>query len=458
MRDRFGGLLAWVGWIGALGALTVAYLPFRDGIDPVYVTLSFLLVVLGGSATGGRALGLALTFIAYFGFHFFFVEAFDSLTMVNARDTFVLAAFLVTSLVASHLVTRARADAAAARARTSEVERLASIGAETLAAGRAEDALRAVIEVIRTTAGVDRGELIPDERAHTRHVQAHELHFPLTAHGQRAGTLVLSHHAEVHLTDAQRRFLTALAHYAALAAERVRLVADAEQAEASRQAEALRASLLAGLSHDLRTPLTTIKAIASRLRGRLPEAAAIEREADRLDRLAGDLVDLSRLNAGAVPIRAEVNAAADLVGAAVQRARDAHAADRLRVVPFDADGSPPVLAMFDFVHALRALSNLVENALKYSPPDSVVDLSVVRDEQTVSFSVADRGPGIAAHEAELVFDAFYRAPGAPMDTGGAGLGLAIARRLAREQDGDVTVTGRPGGGSVFTLTLPAASA
>jgi two-component system sensor histidine kinase KdpD len=448
-------LVPWVGWLGVLVAVVVALLPVRERIERVHVALALLLVVLGGSASGGRAVGLTLTLLAYFAFHYFFIEQFDSLVMGNPLDAMVLVVFLVTSLVASQLVTRARAEAAAARLRTAEVERLASLGAETLAVGRAEDAVRSIREVIRTSLGVDECVIDPVAGAASPGDDPYTLRLPLSVHGTVVGTLRLVHSQPIALGAEQRRFLDALGHYAALAAERVRLIADAERAEAMRQAESLRASLLVGLSHDLRTPLTTIKALANRAASRLPEAAAIEREADRLDRLAGDLVDLSRLNAGALPVRLELNTAADLVGAAVQRADAAHASGRLRVVPFDADDDEPIAGRFDFVHALRALSNLVENAIKYSPPDSVVELAVRRANGAVAFDVSDRGPGIAPAEREQVFEPFYRAPGVPADAGGAGLGLAIARRLAREQGGDVLYAARAGGGSVFTLVLPA---
>jgi two-component system sensor histidine kinase KdpD len=455
MKPRsYVALVPWVGWLGALVALTVAFLPLRERLDRVHVAFAFLLVVLGGSATGGRALGLALTLLAYLGFHYFFIEHFDSLAMGNPFDGIVLVAFLVTSLVASHLVTRARAEALAARHRAAEVERLASLGAETLSAGRAEDALRSVLDVIRASTGVDDCRIV-DAVAGVGAPQAADprtLRIPVTARGHASGTLVLTHHAPIVLTSEQRRFLEALAHYAALAAERVRLVSDAERAEAARKTDALRASLVAGLSHDLRTPLTTIKALANRLNA--PEAASIEREADRLNRLAGDLLDLSRLNAGAMPLRRELNTAADLVGAALQRVDEAHPSARVRVVPFDDENAEPLTGHFDFVQSLRALVNLIENALKYSRGSEAIELRVTRESGKLAFHISDRGPGVAGAERDLVFEPFYRAPGTPVDTGGAGLGLAIARRLAREQGGDVRYEDRQGGGSVFTLTVP----
>lgn len=464
MNGRRGHpLLPWLTWISALGALTLGFVAIRDRIDRVHVALAFLVIVLGGSANGGRRLGRTLAVLAYLAFHFFFIERYDSLVMANPADAIVLVAFLLTALIAERLVTEARSQADAARRRADEVERLANLGAETLSAGRADEAVRTITEVIRASLGVDRCEVLPashpessapadDPSDRTRLV------LPLSVHGHRAGALRLSHSAPIALTAEQRRFLSALSYYAALAVERVRLVAEAERAEVLQQADALRTALVAGLSHDLRTPLTAIKALAHRLHERhVPEAAAIEREADRLNRLASDLLDLSRLNAGAMPLHPELNTAADLVGAALQRLEAASTVGRVKVEPFDEGGSEPLTGRFDFVQSLRSLENLLENALKYAPLDSVVELQVTRQGAAIEFQIADRGPGVALQERERVFEPFYRSPGTPADTGGAGLGLAIARRLAREQGGEVRHLPRDGGGSLFILELPAAS-
>lgn len=459
-----GSLAPWLTWIGTLSALTVGFVAIRGRIDRVHVALAFLLVVLGGSANGGRRLGRTLAVLAYIAFHFFFIERYDSLVMANPTDAIVLIAFLLTALIAERLVTEARSQADAARLRAEEVARLASLGAETLSAGRADEAVRTITEVIRSSLGVDRCEVIaathPDADAPPADPSDRSsLVLPLSVHGHRAGALRLSHRAPIALTAEQRRFLDALSYYAALAVERVRLVAEAERAEVLQQADALRTSLVAGLSHDLRTPLTAIKALAHRLRERhAPEAAAIEREADRLNRLASDLLDLSRLNAGAMPLRPELNTAADLVGAALQRLEAASTAGRVQVEAFDEGGSEPLTGRFDFVQSLRCLENLLENALKYAPVESAVELRVRHVGESLEFRIADRGPGIAASERERVFEPFYRSPGTPADTGGTGLGLAIARRLAREQGGEVRHVPRDGGGSVFILSLPAVRA
>lgn len=242
---------------------------------------------------------------------------------------------------------------------------------------------------------------------------------------------------------------------AQLLARARRSAADAEHAAALREADRLKDALLASVSHDLRTPLTSIKAHAQGLRELGDERAEIiEHEADRLGRLVEDLLDLSRLNAGALPLRIELNAVDDLLGALLQQTEPALGGRAIEVtLPAD---EPLVVGRFDFVQALRVLVNLVENAAKYAPPTEAIAVHVSRRGGLVAIGVADRGPGIPPAEADRIFEPFYRPPGVTPDTAGVGLGLAIARRLARAQEGELAYQPREGGGSLFVLTLPAA--
>ena len=234
----------------------------------------------------------------------------------------------------------------------------------------------------------------------------------------------------------------------------------ARAAEAARRADEVAAlsGVLAGVSHDLRTPLTTITLLAQQgvARGD-PSARAIEEEAHRLTRLVADLLDLSRLKGGALPVHPELNTAEDLVGAAVRQTAGLFT-DRTLESTVDLT-EPALVGRFDFVQSLRILSNLLENAAHHTPPTSPVELSVHREGGALAFAVADRGPGVAAAERERIFEPFYRPAGSPADGaregGGAGLGLAIARRLAELQGGTINYAPRVGGGSVFTLQLPA---
>ena len=225
------------------------------------------------------------------------------------------------------------------------------------------------------------------------------------------------------------------------------------EGEAARAAR-LREGMLASVSHDLRTPLTTIKALAHDLAVAGDERAqTIEEEADRLTTLVGDLLDLSRLNSGVASLALEPNEAEDLLGAALQQV-GGMANGRPINVKLD-DGEPLLFGRFDFTQTLRVLVNLIENALKYSPNDTAIDLSVKREGPWLTFAVADRGPGVAAAESDRIFEPFYRPPGVPPDVKGAGLGLSIARALADAQGGSLRYEQREGGGSVFVLRVPA---
>jgi two-component system sensor histidine kinase KdpD len=477
--------------------VTAALLAGRGRLDKAHVALLFLLVVLGGSAAGGRALGVMLAGAAFLAFNLFFLPPYHTLAIADPLDLVVLLAFLVTGIVAAQLLYRAQAEAADARRRAAEVDRLAALGAETLSAGRAEEALAAIARVIRATLGVAECEVrTRDDIAATpadtsiaawvaRHGQGaaeladgtvriapergsealaalleptgdvRALVMPLEVQGRFVGVLRLASPHAIVLNPPRRRFLDALAYYAALGVERVRLSAEAERAEALREADRLKDALLASVSHDIRTPLTTIRALAHDIAGGGDERAlVIEEEVARLDRFVADLLDLSRLAAGSVPLAIDLNAAEDLIGAALQRVSGMARDHELRA---SLDPAEPVLVgRFDFTHALRILVNLIENALKHSSPGTPVDVAVRREDAALVFTVADRGPGIAPGEEERIFERFYRQRGTMPDVHGAGLGLALARGLAEAQGGTVTYAPREGGGSVFTLRLPAA--
>ena len=227
-----------------------------------------------------------------------------------------------------------------------------------------------------------------------------------------------------------------------------------ERAEALREADKLKDALLASLSHDLRTPLTTIKGLAHELQPLGDERTMIiEEQADRLNRLVTDLLDVARLDGGALPLDIQVNAADDLLGAVVQHVSGRPDRNRLKVA-LD-DPSSLSLGRFDFVHSLRILANLVDNALKYAPIDTPIDVTGGLENGEIVFRVADRGAGIPASERDRMFTPFYRPVGRVADAGSSGLGLSIARRLAEAQSGTLRYSDRHGGGSVFELRLPA---
>jgi len=440
----------------------------RDQIDQVHVVLVYLLIILGASTAGGRLLAFPLAGIGFLLIDYYFQRPYGEVIGAKPLDWLALASFLLTAGVATHLLVRAQTEAEEARRRATEVASLAKLASETLSVGRAEDALVRIAEVIRTTLGMSRcaisatvdegvGAIMnarADEPTPASSTPVEKILIPLAVQGRMVGTLRLENDTPVALDPAQRRFLDAITYYAALALDRVRLVAEAEHAEALREADRLKDIVLASVSHDLRTPLTTIKALAQSeaLQGNA-SGAAIEEQADRLTRLVSDLLDLSRLKGGGFAAKSELNTADDLIGAAVRQTKGLFANRPLRTVIDLA--SPTLVGHFDFSQSLRVLCNLLENALRYSPPNECVELAARREGDTLVFSVSDRGPGVDPADVSRIFEPFYRSTNSPPDAGRAGLGLSIARTLAELQGGSLEYARRPGGGSVFSLRLPA---
>jgi two-component system sensor histidine kinase KdpD len=239
-----------------------------------------------------------------------------------------------------------------------------------------------------------------------------------------------------------------------LGAERVRRAAAAERARSLEESHRDKDVMLAAVSHDLRTPLTTIKGLAHEIAASGDERAeVIEEEADRLNTFVGKLLDLSRVTTGGSSLDIQPNEAEDLLGAAAQQVQGRMNGRPLRIHIQAADAL--LFGRFDFAQSLRALVNLIENASKYSPTDAAIDIGARRDGASLLFWVADRGAGVSESERERIFQPFYRRVAGGPDVGGAGLGLSIARGIAEAQGGSVTLAPREGGGSVFTLAVPA---
>jgi two-component system sensor histidine kinase KdpD len=277
---------------------------------------------------------------------------------------------------------------------------------------------------------------------------------PLQVRGLTVGVLRIARANGLALTRAQVQVLDALAYYAALGVERVRLSAEVERAIALQEAHRAKDAVLASVSHDLRTPLTTIKGLAHEIaKGGDERAEVIEEEADRLNTFVAQMLDLSRIAAGAAVADVQPNEAEDLLGAAAQQVAGRLHDHELRIHVSSDDAL--LFGRFDFANTLRALVNLIENAAKYSPPGSPVDLSAQREGPWLTFTVADRGPGIPVEARERIFEPFYRRSSVAADVGGVGLGLSIARGIALAQGGSIAVDDRPEGGAIFRLLVPA---
>jgi two-component system sensor histidine kinase KdpD len=314
---------------------------------------------------------------------------------------------------------------------------------------------------------------------------------PLRVGAHSVGVLELVHKAGVAPDPERERLLATFANGAALALEQERLVEEERAADIARESDRLKSALLSSVSHDLRTPLAGIKAAASSLlqddvqwgeEDRRAFIADIDAEADRLTRLVSNLLDLSRIEAGALRPQKDWEDVGELIGRVVQRLEPRLAG---RAVELDVpDTLPPV--RLDAVQMEQVLTNLLENAVKYSPPGSPIEVKaqvspantgvkegpVGRPDvaprgvaQSVShhappagtmllISVTDHGLGIAPSEQERVFDKFYRVASTASRASGTGMGLAIVKGLVEGHGGQVTVESVPGRGSTFTVSLP----
>lgn len=248
---------------------------------------------------------------------------------------------------------------------------------------------------------------------------------------------------------------------AAAIIERVRLRRESLRVEVLQRTDALRAALLSSVSHDLRTPLSSIKASASSLlqedvqwneETRRSFLLAIEHEADRLNRLVGNLLDMSRIEGGALKPEKEWYPVNELIHDVL-----AHMQPLLqeREVRTDVAGDLPPVDV-DYLHMDQVLTNLLENAVYYTPPASPIEISARAEGEYVTISVADHGPGIPLSDQEHIFDKFYRVLGVKRNSGntGTGLGLAVCKGLVEANGGRIWVESREGGGSVFRFTLP----
>jgi K+-sensing histidine kinase KdpD len=347
----------WLLWLAALATVTGLLLLLRDRLAEVHVALVFLLVVLGASAAGGRRLGLLVAGAAFILFDVGFIPPYGRFHVDDPFDWIVLAAFLVTGMVAAELLERKRREAEVARARAAEIDRLGALGAE---------------------------------------------------------------------------------------------------ADALRRMDRLKDALLTSVSHDLRTPLTTIKGIANEIArgGDTSRAHVIEEEVDRLTALVDDLLDLSQLDAGEMTVRAAVNTADDVIGAVLQRVESAFPGCRVETRlehPWT-----DLVGRFDFRHTMRILTNVLENAAKYAPPGTTIRLRAWREDAELRFAVEDAGPGISEEDRERIFEPFVRGRATSHGIRGTGLGLSIGRRLAEVQGGRLTYEPTSEAASRFVLSVPAA--
>ncbi|HEV8248011.1 MAG TPA: ATP-binding protein, partial [Polyangiaceae bacterium] len=303
------------------------------------------------------------------------------------------------------------------------------------------------------------------ERVESPSLRGYNVWCPLLGSHRSVGVLGLSPRRRTSplVNTEQRELLEACARLLAGAVERMLLAAAARRAELQAETEHTRSSLLAAVSHDLRTPLASILTAATtvaRQGSQLAPAArdelmnTIVDETERLNHLVANLLSMTKLESGELLLKRQPEELSELVGSALSALASRGGTERVRVnIPADL----PLLDV-DSLLIEQTLINLLENALRYAPGDSPIDVDARRIDDSVQLRVCDRGPGILSHEREKVFEKFFRGSGTRHGDGGAGLGLTICRAAARAHQGKLRALERSGGGTCMELTLPRAAA
>jgi two-component system sensor histidine kinase KdpD len=463
----------------------------------------YLLVVIFAAVRYGSGPAVVASLLAFLSFDWFFVQPFHTFTVEDPGEWLALLMFLVTAGVTGQLTALLRARADEARRREHET---ATLAAATAAVAAQVDRDHALTEVLRRLGeivslesagilvtgadppallaryGAQGEELSPVELEAVRYVatngrsinwdeegghwrkalpgpEARGIYLPLALEDRLLGVLHLRPRDEHSPALHERRLIQALAGQATVVLERDRLARAELQARSLQEADRLKTALLSMVSHDFRSPLTSIKASVT---GLLQEGAAydpttqrellrgIDQETDRLNGMVGNILALSRLEADAWRPRREPTPIAELVGTAL----GSFSAEENRRVEVRLAPDLPE-AELDPVQMVQVLRNLVDNALKYSPEEQPVVLSAFHTADRLVLEVLDRGIGLPLGEEQRVFAPFYRAPHLQESSvPGVGIGLAVCRGLVEAHQGTLTALRRPEGGTIFRIELP----
>lgn len=448
-------------------------------VNPTTVALTFVLSILVVAAAWGLTYAILMSIVAALCFNFFFLPPIKTFTIADTQNWVALAAFVFTSIVASHLSERVQRGARDATNRRMEIERLYAFSQQLLITDNVVELLKSIPAFVAETFGVEHaaihladrdkiyrsgGETEKLSEAELREVSARgeavldpegkRCFVPLHMGVKKMGSLGIS--GDV----LSRETLDALGSLIAIAIERAGAVETLMRGEASRESERLRSALLDSVTHEFRTPLTAIKASITSLRSstamkdaeRQDLLAVIEEETDRLNRLVGEAVEMAQLDAHEVKLDLEPHQIREAIDGALEDSRNMIGEHPVQIRL--ADNLPP--AMMDVAWIKKVLQHLIENAVKYSPDHAPIFISSEARNGRLITSVADRGVGIDDLERTMIFDKFYRGQSQRYRVQGTGMGLAIVKAIVEAHEGRIEVTSQLGQGSVFSFGLPIA--
>jgi two-component system sensor histidine kinase KdpD len=487
-------------YFGTAGAVAVALGVgelLNRVIDVHNVALAFLTAVLVSAAAWGLLPSLFASVLSVLAFNFFFLEPRYTLTVEDPANVVALFFFLVVAVVVSNLTAGTRRQMVTARLRAKTTAELYAFSRKVAGIGVLDDLLWAtayqitsmlnvrtvLLMPIKDQDGIEVASGYPPEdqlddadMAAARWTWEHNhaagrgadtlpggkrLFLPLRTGSGPVGVIGIDRDAPGPLlTPDERRLLDALCDQAAVAIERISLAKGLGEARVLAETERLRAALLTSISHDLRTPLASILGTVSSLRSFPKRYTAAEREellatlqdeAERLNRFVSNLLDMTRLESGAIELKFELIDVAEIIGSALQRAGNVLAGHQVKL---EIEPGLPMLRI-DALLFEQVLFNLLDNAAKYSPAGSRIDLRAKRDGQLVEIEVVDEGPGIPPADLERIFDKFYRVQAQDRQRAGTGLGLAICRGFVEALGGWIVARNRRDrSGAVLTIRMP----
>jgi two-component system sensor histidine kinase KdpD len=444
--------------IVTLGALLPVDIP------TMIAALLYVLAVVVAAAAGGLVSGLVASVCSFLALNFFFTPPFHTFAVEQTDDLVALAVFLAVSAIVGTMLSRVLEQRARAERREREARLLNYLGSRLRSGVPTEEVLRSLARSITELFDLARCEITSELAdgpivAEGRDGQAapgHEEIIPITVQDREFGRIVaMPNGTHPVLSTEERGVIQTLASQMALAIDGMRLGSEAEEARMEAETNRLRAALFSSVTHDLRTPLASITAsVSSLLEDESPLKGAarrelletIDEEAGRLNRVIGNLMDLSRMRAGAVTPSKTPTAVDELIEGVIARSASLLKDHDMRLMLRE---NLPELPL-DLGQIDQALTNVLENAAKFTPAGRRITVAAARWRDGVQVRIADRGPGIPREERERVFEPFVRGEG----SAGTGLGLAIARAIVEAHGGTIRVADEPGGGAAVVIELP----